>query len=50
MKYAVYMNEIDGTKDSLNFSSATERDIFIKNAKTYDRMKDIAYAPIYASG
>ena len=50
MKYAIYFTWNDGFKDSFNVSSASERDMNIKNMIARKEFKSISYCRIYANG
>ena len=50
MKYVIYFHSVDGTNDSVNVDNSKERDSYLKTAKVFDYITDIAYASIYKSG
>ena len=50
MKYTIYFTWLDGFQDSFNVSSASERNMNIKNMIARKEFKSISYCPIYANG
>lgn len=51
MRYALYFTWNDGTKDSVNVNSRSERDLNIKEMVARRKeFKEISYCKIYANG